>query len=317
VDRPQPPGGVTAVGLSPTVPLVAVPSVAAGFAWGLAAAAIWGGYMAFARAGITGGVQPIDFVLLRFLPAALLVLPLLLRRGVRDLGGVGWGKGLLLTAFAGPGFILLGAGGFVFAPLAHGAVLQPTTVTLATMALGAFALNEVVGQRRWLGAAVVIVGVALVSGVGGGESGAWRGDLMFIAAGLCWAAFTLAARVWRVDPLGGTLAVSVLGGIVAVPLWFAFGDPAALWAQGWRVLATQSVMQGVLSGVFSVYAFSRAVAALGASRSALFPAMVPGLGVLAGIPIAGEWPTDVQWLGLAIVLLALPVAMGLLGKRRS
>lgn len=285
-----------------------------GWLWGLTAALVWGGYMAFARAGVVGGIAPVDFALLRFLPAGLVMLPFLARRGLRDAGGIGWGRGAVLAALAGPAFILLGTLGFLWAPLAHAAVLQPGTVTLGAMALAVLVLGERIAGLRWAGAGVVVAGLVLVSGAGlaGGE--AWRGDLCFVAAGLLWALFTAASRRWRVDPLAATAVVSVLGGLVSVPLWLAFGDPAALLAQGWGVIGVQALVQGLLSGVVAIYAFSRAVAALGAARAALFPAMVPVVAVLLGLPVAGEWPEATQWLGLGVVMAGLPLAMGLIRR---
>lgn len=288
----------------------------AGFAWGFVAAAIWGGYLAFARAGIVGGLAPLDFALLRYGTAALLVLPLLPRIGLRDLGGIGWGRGVVLAAFAGPAFILLGTWGYRYAPLAHGAVVQPAVVTIATMLLAMLVLREAIAPRRWIGVGIVVAGLALVSGAGLAEGEAWRGDLIFAAAGLLWALFTIASRHWRVNAWRATVAVALLGGAAAVPLWLALGDAPALAAQGWRVIATQALVQGALSGLLAVFAFGRAVALLGPARAAMFPAMVPALAVLAGIPVAGEWPEAAQWLGLATVLAGLPLAMGLLGARR-
>jgi drug/metabolite transporter (DMT)-like permease len=290
--------------------------VLAGLGWGFAAALIWGGYLAFARAGVVGGLAPLDFALLRYGTAALLVLPLLPRLGLGDLFGIGWRRGAVLAFFAGPAFILLGTWGYRFAPLAHGAVVQPATVTIATMLLAMWLLRERIARRRWIGVGIVVAGLALVSGLGLGAEGAWRGDLIFAAAGLFWAAFTIAARRWQVDAWRATVAVALLGGLAAVPLWLVFGDAPALLAQGWGVIATQALVQGALSGLLAVYAFGRAVAVLGPVRAAMFPAMVPALAVLAGIPVAGEWPEPVQWLGLTTVLAGLPLAMGLLGARR-
>lgn len=284
--------------------------------WGLVASLVWAAYMAFARLGVVQGVAPIDFALLRYGSAGLLLLPLLLRRGAGDLGGIGWPRGVVLVLLAGPPFILLATLGFRFAPLAHGAVLQPATVVLASMAIASLLLGERLGLRRWAGAAVVVAGLALISGAGLAHGEAWRGDLCFVAAGLLWAAFTAAGRGWRIDPLTGTAVVAVLGGIAILPAWLLLGDGgAALLALGPLGLATQLLVQGPLSGIVAVYAFTRAVAALGAARAAMFPALVPGFSVLAGIPVAGEWPTPQQWLGLAVVLAGLPLAAGLLRFR--
>lgn len=286
-----------------------------GMLWGLAAAVIWGGYLAFARAGIVGGLAPLDFALLRYGTAALMVLPLLPRLGLRNLGGIGWGRGAVLALLAGPAFILLGTWGYRFAPLAHGAVVQPAIVTIATMVLAVLVMREVIVPRRWLGVGIVVGGLALVSGAGFGSGDAWKGDLIFAAAGLLWALFTIASRRWKVDPWRATIAVAVIGGAASLPLWLAFGDGPALLAQGWRVIGAQALVQGALSGLLAVYAFGRAAAALGPARAAMFPAMVPALAVLAGIPVTGEWPGPLQWLGLATVLAGLPLAMGLIRPR--
>jgi drug/metabolite transporter (DMT)-like permease len=134
--------------------------------------------------------------------------------------------------------------------------------------------------------------------------------LVFAAAGPLWALFTIASRRWRVDAWRATVAVAVTGGAAAVPLWLLFGDGAALLAQGWRVIGTQALVQGALSGLLAVHAFGRTAALLGPGRAAVFPAMVPALAVLAGVPVAGEWLEAVQWLGLATVLAGLPLAHG-------
>jgi drug/metabolite transporter (DMT)-like permease len=186
-------------------------------------------------------------------------------------------------------------------------------VTVATMLLVTLVLRERIARMRWFGVWIVLVGLALVSGFGLGGGEAWKGDLLFAAAGLLWALFTVLSRRWGVDAWRATVVVAVLGGAVSVPAWLLLGDAPALLAQGGTVLATQALVQGALSGLLAVFAFGRAVALLGPSRAALFPAMVPALAVLAGVPVAGEWPEPVQWLGLGVVVAGLPVAAGLVG----
>jgi drug/metabolite transporter (DMT)-like permease len=75
-----------------------------------------------------------------------------------------------------------------------------------------------------------------------------------------------------------------------------------------RVLLPQIIVQGVLSGVVAVLAFSRSVQILGAARASVFPALVPVSATLLGIPIVGEIPTAMQGAGLAIVSLGLIIA---------
>jgi drug/metabolite transporter (DMT)-like permease len=175
---------------------------ALGIAAGLLAVLIWGGYMAMSRAGVSEGLRPEDFALLRFGTAGTLLLPVLLARGgLTTLGGVGWRRGMLLTLCAGPLLIMAIAGGYMYAPLVHGAVIQPSTITLATLLLAALVLRERPSLSRAIGTGVIIAGIALVAGTGlvGGGGGEWRGDLLFVSAGAAWAVFTVLVKRWKVD----------------------------------------------------------------------------------------------------------------------
>lgn len=281
-----------------------------GVVLGLLATTIWGAYLAMARSGVVSGLVPADIALLRYGTAGLLLVPLVLRRGVASLAGVGWGRGAVLALFAGPPFVLVGVGGYAFAPLAHGAVMQPAALTLGGMALAAMALGDRPSRARLVGSAVMVAGLALIAGPGLFRPGAQTllGDGLFAAAGLMWAGFTVLSRRWRVDPLGATAAVAVLSAIVYVPVHVVTEDPGRLAALSPAALAAQVLVQGVLSGVVAVVAFGMAAKLLGAGRALVFPALVPAMATLAGIPIAGEWPDALQLGGLLVVSAGLLVA---------
>jgi drug/metabolite transporter (DMT)-like permease len=114
-----------------------------------------------------------------------------------------------------------------------------------------------------------------------------------------------------------TGAVSVLSLALLLPpflLWSGFERLAALPPAS---LAIQLVVQGLLAGVVAVVTLAAAVVVLGASRAALFPALVPGTAILIGIPLTGEWPSALQWVGIAVVTLGLVAAMGVAPRRRG
>ena len=54
-------------------------------------------------------------------------LALVLRAGVSNLCGIGWGRGLVLMGLGGPVMSLISYIGFLFVPLGHGSVIQPST----------------------------------------------------------------------------------------------------------------------------------------------------------------------------------------------
>ena len=90
----------------------------------------WAAGFVAARHGIAVGFSPTDIVLHRFVWAGLLCLPLVVRAGLGDLAGVGWTRGVALTVLGGPPLALFSYAGFLFVPLAHGGVIQPSCACL-------------------------------------------------------------------------------------------------------------------------------------------------------------------------------------------
>ena len=293
-------------------------------AWGFACRAILAIGTAFsfaiARAGILGGQSPADLILLRFGVAGLVLLPVLLRGGVTTLAGIGWKRGLALLLLGGPLFAGLQTGGYAFAPLAHGAVIAPATVTIVSTLLAATVLGERPGRAHFVGAALVLAGIVLISLHGllapeGGRS--WVGDLMFFTSSLLWAGFTVMVRLWRLDAIRAVAVVAVLSLLVVVPSYAVVVGLAHLASLPVGPLVLQAVVQGGLQGVIAIIAYSHAVRVLGVSRTVLFPAIVPAVSVPLGIPIVGEIPSPVQVAGLVLVTFGLLAAVGVFRRRRA
>lgn len=298
---------MSTVALSSACRVPAISPTTQGFAWGVTAVTIWGVYIAFARASVGAGVQPTDIAFVRYVTAGAIMLPWLLRHKPATLADIGWRHGVVLSLLAGPLFILAGASGFHFAPLSHGAVVQPAAITIAGLALGALVLRDRLTTPRAIGAGVILFGLALVAGpsaVGGGLR-SLVGDGLFALAGLMWAGFAVLSKRWSVSPIAATAVVSVLSAAVYAPSFLAARGPDPLLTQSIGTLVQLVVIHGVLSGVVAVFAFGRAVELLGAPRAAAFPALVPVIAILVGVPVTGELPTILQAVGLIIVTLGL------------
>lgn len=289
-----------------------------GMVLGAGAALIWGLYLALARRGVASGLSPIDIAAFRYVPAAIVLLPWLwLRR--RDVVAIGWFRSAVLTLLAGPPFILLGVGGFRYAPLAHGAVIQPAIVTSLSMVLSIVVLGERPGFARFLGVGIILAGIVVIAG-----PGLWLstdkapiGDAMFAAAGVLWAMFTLMSRRWHVPPVAGTAIVSALSSLIIFPLALGIQGGSHYLDLPLATLMTQIGVQGILTGALSVIAYTTAVRIIGPARAAMFPALVPASAILLGIPVAGEWPDSIQFGGLLLVSIGLFVALGVLDRRGS
>ena len=222
---------------------------------------------------------------------------------------------LILTLLGGAPFALLQTGGYGFAPLAHGAVIAPSTVTIVSTIGAALFLRERLSREHLAGAAIVLGGIALVRWDGltqPASERAWLGgDLLFFASSVLWAGFTLLLRHWRVPALRATAVVSVLSFVVATPAYLVWAGSAHLQALPFGLLAFQGLVQGGLQGAVTMVAYSQAVMLLGVSRAVLFPAIVPAVSVLLGIPIVGEIPSVLQVGGLALVTLGLLTTVGM------
>lgn len=312
------------------VDAVAAPQVAKGVIFGLAAVIMWALYFIFARRAAVAGLLPQDVAVLRYAAAGAILLPWVLARGLRDLGGVGWARGCALAAMVGPLFIALGAGGFLYAPLAHGAVIQPATAALVASVIAVIFLREGLDVSRMLGLAMVICGIGIIGALGAAaEVGTLvaearygtevlRGQIMFVGAGALWAAFTIALRQWQVPAVGAAAAVSVISALVILPVFATFDSFARLAALPWTQLVLQVTVHGVMAGVLAMVAYARSVALLGVGRAALFPAIVPAAALLLGVPITGEVPLVAEIIGAALATCGLIIAMhGVPGLRRA
>lgn len=281
-----------------------------GTLWGLSAVSIWGIYLAVARANVGAGILPVDIAFVRYATAGLVMLPWLLRHWYATRADVGLGKAAVLTALAGPLFILVGASGFAFAPLSHGSVIQPAAITIGGLLFGAVLLGDAITRRRLVGTAIILSGLLFVAGPAAFEGGRQQivGDMLFASAGLMWALFAVLSRRWSVSPIAATAIVSVLSALVFSPLFLAFRGIDALMAIPVASLFQLIVFHGLLSGVIAVFAFGRAVQLLGAARAAAFPALVPVVATLSGVLLIGEVPAALQILGLLVTTAGLVVS---------
>lgn len=273
---------------------------------------------AAARAGILAGLSADDMIFARFLVAGMAMLPLVLYWGFGDLAGIGWSRGLVLLVTGGPLFALLQTGGYAFAPLAHGAVIAPSTVTILSTIGAGIILGERLTRSHITGAGIVLTGIVVISWQGfvenkPGES-TWIGDVMFVLSSALWAGFTILLRYWRLDAVRATAVVAVLSMCVVLPTYLSYRGTDHLMQLPLGALAVQGLMQGLVQGVLTLMAYTRSIAILGVSRAVLFPAIVPAISILIGIPLIGEVPSVMQLVGLGLVSIGLLIAIGTLNR---
>lgn len=298
---------------------------AVGVAAAVVTVIIWTSFIIIARASADpsrgGALTPFDIAFCRVLGASLILLPWGLWLTRRDrLRGVGhaslWGLSplsLRLTAtvglFGGLLYAMLAYSGFVFAPAAHASVLMPGSLPLWTALLALLLLRERLTALRLVGLAFIVVGDLLVGGASllrafdGGD--VWKGDLLFMSAALCWAAYSVLARHHALDAVRATIAITAFAFVTFVPVYgfLLLGN----WVNGHFLTAPldqvlfQMMFQGWGSVVISGITFTKMIQHFGPVRSTMITALVPGLSALGAVFFLGEPLSWNLWAGLAMV----------------
>ena len=274
-----------------------------GVVCGLGAALFWALGFVATRHGLKVGFSPADLLMHRFFWSGLAFLPLVLRAGLGDLSGIGWGRGLALMVLGGPVMSIISYAGFLFVPLGHGSVIQPSCATLGGLFLAVVLLRERMSFSRFFGAVVIVAGLAVIGGESIGSIGlnGVMGDLIFVLTGFMFAGFAALVRYWRVSAFSAAAVISVLS-LSLFPVYAASGELGHVVAIGLGENALQALGQGILAGPAAMYLFTFSIQRLGVARAAVFPAIVPALTLLAGWLLLGETPTALQAAGLVTVL---------------
>jgi drug/metabolite transporter (DMT)-like permease len=277
-------------------------TVVLGVLCGAGSALFWAFGFVAARHGVLVGLSPLVLSLHRFVWPGLALLPLVATQSIGDLGGLGWRRGIALTLFGGLPLALWSYVGYVYVPLGHGSIIQPSCAAIGGLVLARLFIKENLPPRRIAGAAIIVAGLAVIGAEAlhtMGRNGI-VGDLLFVAAGSSFAVFGMLLRLWAVAPMRAAAITSVLS-LVGLPILFFAYDNAA--AAGFRENLLQAVVQGVFAGPAAIYLFTRAVILLGAGRAALYPSLVPPFSLLIGFLVLGEVPSISQLAGLAIVVV--------------
>lgn len=272
---------------------------------GAGAAACWGAGFVAARHGILVGLEPTDIAFHRFVWTGIILLPMAWRAGIGDLGGLGWGRGIIAAILAGPTQAVASATGFTLTPLGHGAVIQPASAALGGILLASLVLGEHLSLSRVAGAGLIVAGLSLFGADALHTIGrqGLAGDLIFMSAGIAWAIFGTLLRRWRTDGRRAAIAIGAVSILLYAPVHlalFGFGHMADV---PFLENMLQIVVQGMLSGILAIGLFARSVTLLGAGRAGVFPALVPGFALAIGYVTIGEAPTAMQLVGFAVVML--------------
>lgn len=294
----------------------AVPSIPAaadgrtrtiGVLCGIGVVLLFSGFTLVSRLGFASSLKLMDIAALRFGIGGLVLLPVLLRYGF---AGVRWYEAAALALSGGLGFALCAYTGFSLAPAAHGGVLLHGTLPLFTFAMGWIFMSVTTSGRRTLGLLAILLGILAMASDSLATSTVRQlwGDGALLLASICWSTYGLLARRLGLAPAHSASIVAVLSMCCFIPVYLLLPGKALPLAS-WQELVFQGVFQGVLIAALSIYLYSKAVASLGTTDTALFTAAVPCVTTVAAVFLLGETPGAMAVAGVLIVTAGMAISM--------
>jgi drug/metabolite transporter (DMT)-like permease len=195
-------------------------------------------------------------------------------------------------------------GGLALTTVANSSLLlaaTPVVIALMSAPLG----QERVGPRHWIGAALSMLGIYIVVGrnvrLSGHSSGGLTGDLMMVAAVICWAIYTLGSRrlVSRHSPVGVTGLSMAIGTLIYVPVMWGH-----VRAVEWLALSARTWISIFALGVAYTIWYA-AVRQIGSARTSVYSNVIPIVAMATAVLFLGEPIGWTQVLGASAVLLGV------------
>jgi drug/metabolite transporter (DMT)-like permease len=266
----------------------------------VAVTAVWG--LTFVQVKDAVELYPLfAFLAVRFAIASLVLAAPAAGR-MRSLGRPGWVAGIALGLLLAAGYALQTAG------------LERTTVSSAgfitglyvvfTPLLGLLLFRTRVGRAVWLGVALAVAGLAMLSGVGAGDP---AGDLLVLAGSAAYSLQIVLMERYapRYDAVAFTQAemLAAFAGFAVVATALGQVEVPRGWTV-WGALLVTGVFASALAFLVQTWAQRR----LSAARTALAFAMEPVWAGIFGFWLAGDRLGALGLGGCALIMAGIVVA---------
>lgn len=270
----------------------------------LAAAAtllMWSGFSLISRLGGKSVLTPYDIFALRLITASLVLLPF---AGSMPAGAWRDRRLWLLTMLCSLLYCPLAYNGFKYAPASHGGILlsglQPFLISIVAWLI----VGTRPSRMRCIGLGFIAVGVVCAAMPYFSEWSADSvfGDALILLSSVLWAFYGVLAARWGYSAWTLTRAVAFGSAIVYLPI-YALWLPKELSAAPLSMLVIQSFFQGIVATILAMLTYLKAIALLGAERTAAFLALVPIVIGIVAVPLLNEALT--VWLSAGIIFVSL------------
>ena len=268
---------------------------------------IWGCTFVQTKILINSGLRPDEIFLFRFTLAYILILPLAGKRLFLD----NWTDEALAAALG------LTGGSLYFVTenyaLAYGycsnvALIVCLTPMITALIVGCFYKSERMGRSAVVGSAIAFVGMALV--VFNGNfilQLSPLGDVLALAACLCWALYTLIIKRLQ-DKYSNMLVTRKIFGyglLTILPMLLARGVDIELLVDGGAVVWGNILFLGCVASLLCFLGWNLCLERLGTVRATNLLYLNPVISITTSAIVLGEHVTWIAILGAVLILTGL------------
>jgi len=272
---------------------------------------IWAAFLVGTRFAITTNFTVEEILILRLIPATIIMAPLMFKLGILPPGDHFVTK-IIFALGASALFPWVLSMGLYYAPASNAGALAPGTLPFWTALIAYFITRENPEVLRKIGLLIIMFGAVFI-GIFQLDTNSgnltWFGNILFLIGAALWAIYSVIFRQSGITPFHGLVIGLFWGSIIFVPILVIFGDVSFKHGSVTNIFL-MIILHSVIIGVLAMLLFTYAVKQLGAAQTAAFGAITPILAMLGGIIFLDELITLPKLLGICFVTVGVLFASG-------
>ena len=284
-----------------------------GYVAALVTVTIWAAFLVGTRFAVTKNFTVEEILVLRLIPAAIIMLPYMVKLGVMPPGNRLITK-IIFALGASALFPWVLSMGLYYSPASNAGALGPGTLPFWTALIAFLITSEKPNRSRKFGLFVILLG-ALVIGIVQFETNygdlTWLGNILFLLGAALWAIYSVIFRQSGIAPLHGLVIGLFWGSVIFVPFLITFGS-VKFENTTLHDIAFMVILHSFIIGILAMLLFTYAVKKLGAVQTAAFGALTPILALIGGVILLDEIISPSKLSGICLVTAGVLLASGAL-----
>ena len=284
-----------------------------GYVAAIVTVTIWAAFLVGTRFAVTTNFTVEEILVLRLIPAAIIMLPYMVKLGVMPPGNRLITK-IIFALGASALFPWVLSMGLYYSPASNAGALGPGTLPFWTALIAFLITSEKPNRSRKFGLFVILLG-ALVIGIVQFETNygdlTWLGNILFLLGAALWAIYSVIFRQSGIAPLHGLVIGLFWGSLIFVPFLITFGS-VKFENTTLHDIAFMVILHSFIIGILAMLLFTYAVKKLGAVQTAAFGALTPILALIGGVILLDEIISPSKLSGICLVTAGVLLASGAL-----